>query len=93
MDNKRAIALGFFDGVHIGHCALMEACRKAAEKLKAKPEECLVLEDSQTGIEAAVRAHMSVICIPDMKKPDDEHLKQTIAVKEDLLSVIDFLQQ
>ncbi len=33
MDNKRAIALGFFDGVHIGHCALMEACRKAAEKL------------------------------------------------------------
>ena len=70
-----------------------EVFLKAAEKLKAKPEECLVLEDSQTGIEAAVRAHMSVICIPDMKKPDDEHLKQTIAVKEDLLSVIDFLQQ
>lgn len=32
-DKKRAIALGFFDGVHMGHAALMEMTkRRAAEK-------------------------------------------------------------
>ena len=32
-DKKRVIALGFFDGVHLGHAALMEMTkRRAAEK-------------------------------------------------------------
>lgn len=38
---------------------------KAAEKLKVKPEECLVIEDSEKGIIAAKNARMKCIAIPD----------------------------
>ena len=34
---------------------------KAAEKLKVKPSECLVVEDSPAGIESAKKAGMSVV--------------------------------
>ena len=32
-NNERVFALGFFDGVHVGHQALLEACRKLATQL------------------------------------------------------------
>jgi HAD superfamily hydrolase (TIGR01509 family) len=38
---------------------------KTAEKLKVKPEECLVIEDSEKGIIAAKKARMKCIAIPD----------------------------
>ena len=34
---------------------------KAAQKLESEPEECLVIEDSQTGLEAAKRAGMKTL--------------------------------
>ena len=34
---KRVFALGFFDGVHLGHQALLTACREMAEKTGAVP--------------------------------------------------------
>lgn len=37
---KRVMALGFFDGIHIGHAALMERAKERAESLGA---ECAVL--------------------------------------------------
>lgn len=36
-DIKRVIALGFFDGVHLGHGALMNMTRQRAEELSATP--------------------------------------------------------
>ena len=32
MDQKTIFALGFFDGVHLGHQALLKACRELAEQ-------------------------------------------------------------
>lgn len=32
MNNKTIFALGFFDGVHIGHAALLETCRELAKE-------------------------------------------------------------
>ncbi len=36
-DTKRVIALGFFDGVHIGHGALLSLCARRAKELGAVP--------------------------------------------------------
>ena len=32
MNNRYIYALGFFDGVHLGHAALLASCRKLAEE-------------------------------------------------------------
>ena len=37
MKNRKIYALGFFDGVHLGHQALLENCRMLAEQLGARP--------------------------------------------------------
>ena len=36
MTDKRIFALGFFDGVHLGHQALLRACRELADRLGAE---------------------------------------------------------
>lgn len=61
---------------------------KACEKIGEKPEDCLVLEDSEAGIQAAHSANIPVICIPDMKMPSQKHLEMTAAVLESLDNVI-----
>ena len=43
MKEKRVIALGFFDGVHLGHAALLRTARQRAEELGAEP--CLLTFD------------------------------------------------
>lgn len=64
---------------------------KAAEKLEVTPSECLVLEDSEAGIEAAARAGMRVICIPDVKTPGPSYLRKTEAVLNSLDEIIPVL--
>ena len=36
-DKKRAMALGFFDGVHIGHAALLNKTKQRADQIGAMP--------------------------------------------------------
>lgn len=65
---------------------------KACSDLNVLPENCLVLEDSEAGIEAAYRAGIPVICIPDLKMPAQSFLNKTEQVFQDLDDVRDYLE-
>ena len=64
---------------------------KACDKISVNPEECLVLEDSESGIQAAYSANIPVIWIPDMKVPNQYYLNMTKAVLSSLEKVIYYL--
>ncbi|WP_207711019.1 HAD family hydrolase [Romboutsia sp. CE17] len=64
---------------------------KACDKLSENPEECLVLEDSEAGIQSAYSAGIPVICIPDMKVPNQNYLDMTKAVLHSLEEVVYYL--
>lgn len=65
---------------------------KACDKLKSKPNECIVLEDSEAGIEASFDANIPVICIPDMKTPNTAYLNKTLCVLDSLFDVMQYLK-
>ena len=64
---------------------------RACEKIGENPEDCLVLEDSEAGIEAAFSADIPVICIPDMKVPNQHFLDMTSVTLSSLDEVITYL--
>ncbi len=64
---------------------------KACDKISERPQECLVLEDSEAGIQAAFLANIPVICIPDMKVPNQHYLDMTKAILNSLDEVIFYL--
>lgn len=65
----------------------------AAAKVHSEPEECVVLEDSVLGIEAAVAAGIDVICIPDMKKPPQQYIDKTLAVLPSLENLLPYINK
>ena len=65
---------------------------KAAEKPHAAPADCLVLEDSEAGIKAAVSAHIPVACVPDVARPSEETLRITDGVFDSLLQVMEWIK-
>ena len=66
---------------------------KVSDNLGCSPKKCLVLEDSEAGIEAAHKAGMFPIMIPDMKEPNE--LTKTLIFKKmnNLLDVKYFLEE
>ena len=50
---------------------------KAADKLMVKPEQCIVIEDSSAGIEAAFNAGMIPIHVVDLKEADENILSKS----------------
>lgn len=65
---------------------------KACEKTNCLPEESLILEDSEAGIQAAASAGIPVICIPDLKMPSEEMIGKTAAVLKSLYYVREWLE-
>lgn len=64
----------------------------AATKLGLKPEECLVLEDSPTGLLAAYRAGCIPVMVPDQDQPD-EKTREMAYVVENLIAVKELLNK
>jgi len=64
---------------------------RAAEKMTAAPSTCIVLEDSEAGIQAAHAAGMKSICIPDLKPPSPEIAKLASRVFSSLNEAREYL--
>jgi len=65
---------------------------KAVEKAGEPADNCLVLEDSEAGVEAAYSAGIRVICVPDMKTPGDAFVAMTWHMLESLDEVMPLLK-
>lgn len=63
-----------------------------AASLGLKPEECLALEDSPTGILAAYRAGCLSVMVPDLDQPDADTQAILYAKADSLADVIDLLK-
>lgn len=55
-----------------------------AEKLRVRPQQCVVFEDAPAGIEAARRAGMQVIAVPSVFTPDDPGIRRADRVLDTL---------
>lgn len=65
---------------------------KACQKLDVKPQNALVLEDSEAGIQAGYFAHIPTICIPDMTYPKANYEQMATAILTNLNKVIDYME-
>lgn len=64
---------------------------RAAELLQLPAAACLVLEDSEPGIEAGYRAGAKAVMVPDLVQPGAETLERAHAIHQDLHSVTNWL--
>ena len=63
-----------------------------AKELGLKPEECLALEDSPTGILSAYRAGCLPVMIPDLDQPGEDTRKLLFAKADSLADIINILK-
>lgn len=64
----------------------------AAQQLQIEPGRCVVLEDSEAGIQAAHGAGMIPVWVPDLKAPTPETTPLAHAILPSLCQVPDLLQ-
>lgn len=82
MSNARAVALGFFDGVHLGHGALLRRTRELAEALHAAPAALTFVPHPS--------ALLSAQPVPLLTTPDDRALLMRRLYGVDELLVLPF---
>ena len=62
-------------------------------KMNTKAENAIVLEDSGVGVEAAYRAGIDCIQVPDLIAPTEVQEKQTICIVKDLIEAKDYIKE
>ena len=62
-----------------------------AAAIGVKPENCLAIEDSPTGLESAWRAGCMGVFVPDQDQPDELTLSRCYAKADSLLDVMELL--
>lgn len=62
-------------------------------KMNTKAENAIVLEDSGVGVEAAYRAGIDCIQVPDLIAPTEVQEKQTICIVKDLMEARDYIKE
>ena len=65
----------------------------AARRIGAEARDCLVLEDSNPGIRAAVSASLRAVMVPDLLKPDADVRRYGVPVVDSLKDVLVALMQ
>ena len=65
----------------------------ALRQLGLKPEDCLAVEDSPTGIRAAVNAGIPAVMIPDLSEPDEQVRSLCLAVLPTLPELIPLIRK
>ena len=63
-----------------------------AATLGLKPENCLAIEDSPAGLEAAWRAGCMCIFVPDQDQPDEMTRSRCFAVADSLFDVMELIK-
>lgn len=70
-----------------------EVFLKACEKLGVSRDEALVIEDSEAGIQAAFDGGIKVICVPDMKNPEEQYKRMATLICKDLTEVKIYIEE
>ena len=65
----------------------------AAKTLNVSPSNCLVLEDSNAGIQAAITAGINAILVPDLQIPTAYAQQHALAIMSSLYEVLEHLQR
>lgn len=65
---------------------------KAAEKVNIKPENCIVIEDSEAGIRAAFNAGMIAFHVKDLKEADENIMKYCDKNFENLIEIKKYIE-
>lgn len=99
-DAEQCLAWAGLDGVFAHLLAREDAARpkpaadifiKAAEAVNTPPRLCLVLEDSPTGVKAAVAAECVCLFVPSVLPADAEASELAYRVLPDLSAAADFI--
>lgn len=61
------------------------------EQIGEKPQECIAVEDSPNGIQAAYAAGCKPVMVPDLTQPDEEIMPLLYGVAETLIDIKQFL--
>lgn len=65
---------------------------KAAQKINRQPRECIVIEDSLNGIEAAVRGGFNPVMAIDLIPPTQKERDECLLIADNLYEVLSFLK-